>query len=905
MMLSRIEVVRYGRLRDATLGDLGGGLTVVIGPNEAGKSTFTALVRHVLYGYPTAQKKEAGYYVAGEGRLARLVFSDDDGVWVVERAEGTHGGQVRVRTVDGLDRPGLLADVTRGLSSTAYQVVFGFGLDEMARIEELHGSGESVIAPLYAASAGLGVSPHVVRAALEREAAELFKPSGRKPAVNALASEMRAVRGEIRALRQQADTFRADQERLTDLAGRLEEARRAREHAQARATELALASKSAETQIGIARDLEKTLVESRRARADAAGEMDSVDLDEALLEAAPELDALLDAAVLNARDMEMLAEATVKRDSAGAEAQSAVGRTGLDIRNFERLPADHVLTAAIEEARDDLQRLTLAYESRAEEAARTAESRDAADRALVAALAPIGIDPVGAGEEIAERLCALDELEQVRGGAMRAGSSSSAAVTLLLAVAGLAALIGGALLRQWLSVGVGAVVLAAGLWLLWRGLRGTSAAGSPDERRRLEAAGVSGDAGTVEVSRARRALENTRQLVTALSDAEARRAEAERDATLARDALATRRTLWAEWLREHGFDPTLAPTAAAQVVALAREARSAARAEAAAREEVARIEARLEAFAGRLADAARPHLDIPETLERHQVGGVVNRLRERLVEVRAAASRRAELAHEIGQADSRIAVEEQRLATALQELAGILERFHLTEGGTHDDLRALLIAAERDALEASTAFDALAEEKNQLEGRLENGADERHAAELSLAEAGLSERIADATDRYLVLSCAARLLSGAQERYERERQPEVVRSAQRIFERMTRGRYTGLSVPLAGERIEVFGARAEAMSSDILSRGTAEQLYLALRLGLIAELGEVGAGLPVLMDDVLANFDPERRLGAAEAITELAAGRQVVFFTCHPETARLFAEVAPDHTRIELSRCEL
>ena len=57
------------------------------------------------------------------------------------------------------------------------------------------------------------------------------------------------------------------------------------------------------------------------------------------------------------------------------------------------------------------------------------------------------------------------------------------------------------------------------------------------------------------------------------------------------------------------------------------------------------------------------------------------------------------------------------------------------------------------------------------------------------------------------------------------------------------------------------------------------------------------------MDDVLVNFDPGRKQGAAEAVAELAVSRQVVFFTCHPETVALFDSVAPGHTRLELGRC--
>jgi uncharacterized protein YhaN len=164
------------------------------------------------------------------------------------------------------------------------------------------------------------------------------------------------------------------------------------------------------------------------------------------------------------------------------------------------------------------------------------------------------------------------------------------------------------------------------------------------------------------------------------------------------------------------------------------------------------------------------------------------------------------------------------------------------------------------------------------------------------------ERIHDVVDRYLVRACAARILAEAQERYERERQPEVVREAGRLFSTMTHGRYTSLSVPLDDGRIEAFDAHSAAHTSDLLSRGTAEQLYLAIRLGLIACLGDVGAALPVLMDDVLVNFDPERRRGAAEAVSQLAEQRQIVFFTCHPETAAVFSEVAGDHAVIELDR---
>jgi uncharacterized protein YhaN len=164
---------------------------------------------------------------------------------------------------------------------------------------------------------------------------------------------------------------------------------------------------------------------------------------------------------------------------------------------------------------------------------------------------------------------------------------------------------------------------------------------------------------------------------------------------------------------------------------------------------------------------------------------------------------------------------------------------------------------------------------------------------------------AQAADRYLAATLAVRLIDRARERFERERQPEVVRTAGRVFSVMTGGRYTDVRVPLDGSGISVVTAAGDVRSTDRLSRGTAEQLYLALRVGLIKSLGTTGAALPVLMDDVVVNFDPERRAGAVAAVAELAAMRQVLFFTCHPETASALAGAVPGAKLLSLDRCEL
>lgn len=901
MRLRRIEAVRYGALAGATLGDLADGLTIVHGPNEAGKSSFTALVRHVLYRFPTARDAEPGYGVGGEGRCARLVFEDSDGTWVIERVEGTHGGRVNVRALDGGERPTLLDDLTRGVSELAYRTVFGFGLGEMAAVEDLRGSGDSVISRLYAASAGLRVSPQEVRAAIDREAAEIFKPTGRKPALNALISELRSCRTELRRLHAEAESFLADQDRLASMVEQLEAARAVRDAARERATELAVAVERADEKLAVIAAQDETLKALRRDRRLLEDEVAAIVADEALLEAAPDLDALLDEAAGHTRATQSLAELQSALVRAETRAADAAARTGLSTEALEALTDGHESTAAVEEAREDLQRLQLQAEARAETAARAADAAAAARAALARLLEPLGIAG-GSDGAIAERMAVLDALEAQRSGSPLVARTGVDVPALIMLASGLVALGTGVILREWATVGIGAVLVVAGAAFTVRAKRGALLVPGGDERDYLEMLGLGSDAGALEISRTRRALEAARVASGVAAEASREAEDAERDLALARDSLETRRTLWAGWLGQHGLDPTLAPAAASGLLALVRDAQAARTAADEAKQAYEHAAAQVDAFAARFAVAAGPFLGTHAVPGRDEVPALANRLKESLATARTSRARRDEIARALAALDARVASESEREERAGQDLLEVLARFDLADGGTHEDLRVLRARAEHEQSEATAAFDEVAQSKHQLEGRLESGARERRTGELHLEEAGLEERLAETTDRYLVLAAASRLLEQAQERYQRERQPEVVRSASRHFATMTGGRYTGLTVPLGEGRIEVFDTRAEARTSDVLSRGTAEQLYLAVRLGLIEQLGEVGAGLPVLMDDVLVNFDPGRRRGAAEAIARVASERQVVFFTCHPDTADLLAEVAPDSIRLEIPR---
>ena len=110
---------------------------------------------------------------------------------------------------------------------------------------------------------------------------------------------------------------------------------------------------------------------------------------------------------------------------------------------------------------------------------------------------------------------------------------------------------------------------------------------------------------------------------------------------------------------------------------------------------------------------------------------------------------------------------------------------------------------------------------------------------------------------------------------------------------LTGGVYSRVVMRLGDQSLLAERPTGELVESSRLSRGTAEQLYLAMRLGLIQSMPHA-AGLPLLLDDLFVNFDGDRLRYALGAISELSRNRQVVMMTCHRHVAEQTMELIPD-----------
>jgi len=169
-----------------------------------------------------------------------------------------------------------------------------------------------------------------------------------------------------------------------------------------------------------------------------------------------------------------------------------------------------------------------------------------------------------------------------------------------------------------------------------------------------------------------------------------------------------------------------------------------------------------------------------------------------------------------------------------------------------------------------------------------------------LMREGLQEDLREKSREWAVLVLARKILEKAIEVYEKERQPAVIVEAQAFFSTITGGRYTRIYSPLNSSKIYVEDREGCQKSVTELSRGTAEQLYLSLRFGFIREFERHSEPLPVVFDDVLVNFDPERCNSTCEAIKDLASTNQIFYFTCHPETVQMLSERFPECRVVDL-----
>lgn len=242
---------------------------------------------------------------------------------------------------------------------------------------------------------------------------------------------------------------------------------------------------------------------------------------------------------------------------------------------------------------------------------------------------------------------------------------------------------------------------------------------------------------------------------------------------------------------------------------------------------------------------------------------------------------------------------EESLSAAEEQRRALFARAGLPEGEPASAIDELIAQRTRQRSGLMEASERLNQRYGELKQELSQAKGRRDFDALKLRYHEVRTRMDESARDYARLLLARRTLEAAVAAWESTSQPEVYRQASRLMASMTGGRWVKVAMAADG-RLQVSDSVHTKRDPLHLSLGTCQQLYLALRIALLMTADNVGRSIPILADDILVNFDAERRAGAARALAELATKRQVILFTCHEEIVEALRAADPALNEVAL-----
>lgn len=192
-------------------------------------------------------------------------------------------------------------------------------------------------------------------------------------------------------------------------------------------------------------------------------------------------------------------------------------------------------------------------------------------------------------------------------------------------------------------------------------------------------------------------------------------------------------------------------------------------------------------------------------------------------------------------------------------------------------------------------YAGILQQRGELLQEIKSLAEDNRLDLASLDLNAVDQEISDLHRQWQVLAATSQMLEAIREGYESKRQPETLREASGWLEQLTEGSYRRIWTRLTGEELLVDTGKGDTITVDRLSRGTREAVYLSLRLALLGVYARRGAVLPLVLDDILVNFDAIRARRAAEVLLSFAKnGYQILMFTCHDHMRDLFHSLGAD-----------
>ncbi|HUE45604.1 MAG TPA: AAA family ATPase [Aestuariivirgaceae bacterium] len=252
----------------------------------------------------------------------------------------------------------------------------------------------------------------------------------------------------------------------------------------------------------------------------------------------------------------------------------------------------------------------------------------------------------------------------------------------------------------------------------------------------------------------------------------------------------------------------------------------------------------------------------------------------------------------------------EQSANLAEQLAG--ERKALldaADGFSESALRADLAGRDPDSLKAR--LQELEDAEKSLEGQLGSAISTETLAAKTLADlearagaaaAAQDEQnaladVAGIIETWTGIAAAEKLLSAAIEAYRAQHQNPLLDRVSEAFAVATGNNFLGISLDFDdadSQRIVAVRADGERLGVDALSEGTADQLFLALRIATIEDHARRAQPLPFVADDLFVTFDDTRTKAGLTLLAELGRTTQTIVFTHHQHVVEAARHVLGD-----------